>query len=160
MRNFVCTTQGGVGSSDTLPLGLLRFPSLLWCAPAEEASRKVFQLHDQREGPRAMISTAAVQLLHEYTGRGPTKAKTLINDDVVTVLLTDTLTKGERKLVDSGRADRVLQLRHDYQLAMREDLIAVVERQLDRKVLAFMSQNHIDPDLAVEVFVLQPDGAD
>ena len=43
---------------------------------------------------------------------------------------------------------------------MREDLIAVVERQLDRKVLAFMSQNHIDPDLAVEVFVLQPDGAD
>lgn len=107
-----------------------------------------------------MISTAAVQLLHEYTGRGPTKAKTLINDDVVTVLLTDTLTKGERKLVDSGRADRVLQLRHDYQLAMREDLIAVVERQLDRKVLAFMSQNHIDPDLAVEVFVLQPDGAD
>jgi len=107
-----------------------------------------------------MISTAAVQLLHEYTGRGPTKAKTLINDDVVTVLLTDTLTKGERKLADSGRADRVLQLRHDYQLAMREDLIALVERQLDRKVVAFMSQNHIDPDLAVEVFVLQPDGAD
>jgi uncharacterized protein YbcI len=107
-----------------------------------------------------MISTAAVQLLHEYTGRGPTKAKTLINDDVVTVLLTDTLTKGERKLADSGRADRVLQLRHDYQLAMREDLIALVERQLDRKVAAFMSQNHIDPDLAVEVFVLQPDGAD
>ena len=106
-----------------------------------------------------MISTAAVQLLREYTGRGPTKAKTLINDDVVTVLLADTLTKGERKLVDSGRSDRVLQLRHDYQLTMRDDLIAIVERQLDRKVIAFMSQNHIDPDLAVEVFVLEPDGA-
>ena len=107
-----------------------------------------------------MISTAAVQLLREYTGRGPTKAKTLINDNVVTVLLADTLTTGERKLVESGRADRVLQLRHDYQLTMREELIAIVERQLDRKVIAFMSQNHIDPDLAVEVFVLQPDGAD
>jgi uncharacterized protein YbcI len=127
--------------------------------PAQEASRKVFQLQDQRDGPRAMISTAAVQLLREYTGRGPTKAKTLINDDVVTVLLLDTLTTGERKLVDSGRADRVLQLRHDYQLTMREDLIAIVERQLDRKVIAFMSQNHIDPDLAVEVFVLAPCGA-
>lgn len=46
-----------------------------------------------------MISTAAVQLLHEYTGRGPTKAKTLINDDVVTLLLADTLTKGERNSV-------------------------------------------------------------
>jgi NADP-dependent 3-hydroxy acid dehydrogenase YdfG len=55
--------------------------------------------------------------------------------------------------------DRVLQLRHDYQLAMREDLVAVVERQLDRKVAAFMSQNHIDPDLAVEVFVLGPEVA-
>jgi uncharacterized protein YbcI len=104
-----------------------------------------------------MISTAAVRLLHDYTGRGPTKAKTLINDDVVTVLLADTLTKGERNLVDSGRSDRVLQLRHDYQLTMRDDLIALVERQLDRKVIAFMSQNHIDPDLAVEVFVLEPE---
>jgi uncharacterized protein YbcI len=106
-----------------------------------------------------MISTAAVQLLHEYTGRGPTKAKTLINGDVVTVLLADTLTKGERRLVDSGRSDRVLQLRHDYQQTMREDLIAIVESQLERKVIAFMSQNHIDPDLAVEVFVLEPDAA-
>jgi uncharacterized protein YbcI len=116
-------------------------------------------MRDQQEGPGPMISTAAVQLLHEYTGRGPTKAKTLINDDVVTVLLADTLTKGERKLVDSGRSDRVLQLRHDYQLTMRDDLVGIVERQLDRKVIAFMSQNHIDPDLAVEVFVLEAGGA-
>ena len=107
-----------------------------------------------------MISTAAVQLMLEYTGRGPTKAKTLIHDDVVTVLLADTLTRGERKLVESGRSDRVLQLRHDYQLTMRDDLVAIVERQLDRNVIAFMSQNHIDPDLAVEVFVLQPAVAD
>jgi uncharacterized protein YbcI len=103
-----------------------------------------------------MISTAVVQLLHEYTGRGPTKAKTSINEDVVTVLLADTLTKGERKLVDNGLSDRVLQLRHDYQLTMREEFVAIVERQLDRTVIAFMSQNHIDPDLAVEVFILEP----
>jgi uncharacterized protein YbcI len=103
-----------------------------------------------------MISTAVVQLLHEYTGRGPTKAKTSINEDVVTVLLADTLTKGERKLVDNGLSERVLQLRHDYQLTMRDELVAIVERQLDRTVIAFMSQNHIDPDLAVEVFILEP----
>ena len=104
----------------------------------------------------SMISTATVQLLHEYTGRGPTKAKTVINEDLVTILLADTLTKGEQKLVDNGLADRVLQLRHDYQLTMRDDLVAIVEGQLDRTVVAFMSQNHIDPDLAVEVFVLEP----
>jgi uncharacterized protein YbcI len=115
-------------------------------------------LDQQREGsgPSAMISTSAVQLVHEYTGRGPTKAKTAINEDLVTVLLADTLTTGERKLVDNGHSDRVLQLRHDYQLVMREELIRIVERQLERKVIAFMSQNHIDPDLAVEVFVLEP----
>ena len=114
-------------------------------------------MNDQRaaHGPGPMISTAAVQLLHDYTGRGPTKAKTLINGDVVTVVLADTLTQPRRNLVEKGRQDRVLQLRHDYQLVMREDLVAIVERQLGRKVIAFMSQNHIDPDLAVEVFVLE-----
>jgi len=105
-----------------------------------------------------MISTSAVQLLHEYTGRGPTKARTLIDEDMVTVVLADTLTKGEQKLVDNGRNDRVIELRHDYQMVMKEDLIGIVERQLDRKVIAFMSQNHIDPDLAVELFVLAPEG--
>lgn len=50
----------------------------------------------------------------------------------------------------------MFQLRHDYQLAMRDELVEIVERQLERKVIAFMSQNHIEPDLAVEVFVLEP----
>jgi len=104
----------------------------------------------------ANLSTAAVRLLREYTGRGPTKAKTIINDTVVTILLADTLTKGERKLVENGGAERVLGLRHDFQIAMREDLIALVEGELGRNVIAFMSQNHIDPDLAAEVFVLEP----
>jgi uncharacterized protein YbcI len=113
----------------------------------------------QASGPSTMISTSAVQLLHQYTGRGPTKAKTVIKDDLVTILLADTLTKGERKLVDNGYSDRVLGLRHDYQLVMRDELVGIVERQLDRKVIAFMSQNHIDPDFAVEVFVLDPAAA-
>jgi uncharacterized protein YbcI len=118
-------------------------------------------MHEQRQGkpPTAMISTAAVQVLHDYTGRGPTKAKTTINDDLVTVLLADTLTTGERTLVETGHADRVIHLRHDFQLAMRDDLVAIVERQLERKVIAFMSQNHIDPDFAIEVFVLEPSAA-
>ena len=104
----------------------------------------------------AKIATSAVKLLHEYTGRGPTKARTTIDESVVMILLADTLTRGERTLVAHGRADRVLQVRYDYQTAMREDLVGIVERELDREVIAFMSQNHIDPDLAVEVFVLKP----
>ena len=41
---------------------------------------------------------------------------------------------------------------------MREDAIASVEQLTGRKVTAFMSANHIEPDLAAELFVLEPDG--
>jgi uncharacterized protein YbcI len=110
----------------------------------------------EHQSPSAKIATSAVQLLREYTGRGPTKAKTVIDESLVTILLADTLTTGERTLVDHGHADRVLQVRADYQDAMHSGLVGIVERELDRTVIAFMSQNHIDPDLAVEIFVLQP----
>src|SRR5207302_151715 len=110
----------------------------------------VDQQHESQSSS-AKIATSAVQVLHEYTGRGPTKAKTTIDESVVTILLADTLTTGERTLVDHGHADRVLQVRHDYQTTMRDELVGIVERELHREVIAFMSQNHIDPDLAVEV---------
>jgi uncharacterized protein YbcI len=110
----------------------------------------------ESQSPSAKIATSAVQVLHQYTGRGPTKAKTTIGDTLVTILLADTLTTGERTLVEHGHAERVILTRHDYQIAMRDDLVGIVERELDRNVIAFMSQNHIDPDLAVEVFVLEP----
>jgi uncharacterized protein YbcI len=110
----------------------------------------------KNQSPSAKIATSVVKVMREYTGRGPTKAKATIDENMVTVLLADTLTSGERTLVESGRSNRVIRLRHDYQLVMRDDLVGIVERELDRKVIAFMSQNHIDPDLAVEVFVLDP----
>jgi uncharacterized protein YbcI len=113
------------------------------------------QQHDS-QSPSAKIATSTVRLLHDYTGRGPTKAKTTVNEDIVTILLADTLTTGERTLVDHGHADRVLQVRSDYQATLRDELVGIVERELDREVIAFMSQNHIDPDLAVEIFVLKP----
>jgi uncharacterized protein YbcI len=110
----------------------------------------------ESQSPSAKIATSAVQVIHECTGRGPTKAKTTINGGLVTILLADTLTTGERTLLEHGHGDRVLQVRHDYQSAMRDQLVGIVERELDREVIAFMSQNHIDPDLAIEVFVLKP----
>jgi uncharacterized protein YbcI len=72
------------------------------------------------------------------------------------VLMADTLTKGERSLVKHGQRELVLQMRQKFQAAMREDLVAIVEGLTERKVVAFMSENHIDPDVAAEVFVLEP----
>jgi uncharacterized protein YbcI len=112
--------------------------------------------HPHNGSPNAEISRSAVKTLREYTGRGPTKARTTINTDSVMIVLGDVLTKGERKLAENGKRDRVLAVRHDFQMVMREELVAMVERTLDRKVIAFMSDNHLDPDLSVEVFILEP----
>lgn len=91
-----------------------------------------------------------------YTGRGPTKAWASIDGELISVVLRDTLTKGERSLVSDGRGQLVLDMRKAYQSTMREELVAGVERISGRKVIAFLSDNHIDPDIAVESFVLEP----
>ena len=103
----------------------------------------------------AAISNAAVQILAEYTGRGPTKARTSIRDDVVLILMQDTLTKAERTLLHAGQSDFVLETRHRFQTTMRSDLVAAVERLTQRNVIAFMSSNHTEPDMAAEIFVLE-----
>lgn len=103
------------------------------------------------------ISSAVVGCLREYTGRGPTKARTSIRDNLVLVLLEDTLTKGEQTLVRSGREETVLDVRHQYQEAMREERIQTVQRLTGRPVLAMMSANHVDPDLGAELFLLDGD---
>jgi uncharacterized protein YbcI len=102
------------------------------------------------------ISNHVVRTMSEYTGRGPTRARTHITSDVVTVVLQDTLTKGERSLVGDGLHDLVLTMRKAYQSTMRLDLVRGIEDILGRTVRAFLSDNHIDPDVAVEVFVLAP----
>ncbi len=104
----------------------------------------------------AAISNATVKLLNEYTGRGPTKARTTISGDLVVVVLAATMTKAEKTLALNGEGNFVLDMRHRFQLAMREDLVKAVELATERKVVAFMSDNHIDPDMAVEVFILEP----
>lgn len=104
----------------------------------------------------ARISNLVVALLHTYTGRGPTKAWTSIDTDLITVVLRDTLTKGERSLVADDRSDLVLDMRHAYQMTMGPDLVSGVEELTGRQVQAFMSANHLDPDIAIESFVLEP----
>ena len=104
----------------------------------------------------AAISNLTVRLLSQYTGRGPTKARTFFNDDMVTVVLQDTLTKAEQTLVNKDRRELVLVTRTTFQEVMGDDLIAGIEEVTGRTVTAFLSANHIDPDIAVETFILAP----
>ncbi len=101
------------------------------------------------------LSNAIVALMAEYTGRGATQSRTYVHENLVVCVMHDSLTKGERSLVTNGKKDFVLEMRRTYQHTMRPELIAIVERLTGRKVAAFMSDNHVDPDVAVETFVLE-----
>ena len=102
------------------------------------------------------VSNGMVRLIAETTGRGPTKARTIFGRDEVMVSLRDTLTKGEANLVAGGYGDQVLEVRRNYQRVMQPKAVELVEGLLGRRVIGFMSDNHLDPDLAVEVFILDP----
>jgi uncharacterized protein YbcI len=116
----------------------------------------VTQEHLTAGSVSASISNAVVRLLSEYTGRGPTRARTYIDEDLITVVLQDTLTKGERSLLRDGEVALVLANRKAFQNSMAADMIAAVERLTGRTTTAFLSANHIEPDIAVESFVLAP----
>jgi uncharacterized protein YbcI len=102
----------------------------------------------------AAISTAVVRVFSEHTGRGPTRARTTIDGTTVVVILQDSMTKAERSLVEAGKHAEVLQLRRSFQETMRDDLVAVIEQLTESRVNAFMSANHIAPDAAAEIFLL------
>jgi uncharacterized protein YbcI len=104
----------------------------------------------------AAISNTVVRALTRTTGRGPTKAKTTLGENGVFVVLQDTLTRGEQVLADAGESVAVLDLRRRWQSVMQADVSLEIEQLTGRKVIGFMSDNHIDPDLAVEVFILEP----
>ena len=104
----------------------------------------------------AAISNAVVGLLHDYTGRGPTRARTTIGADTIVVTLRDSLTKAERTLAGRGQATEVLAMRRAFQDTMRNDLVAAVESLTGRTVEAFLSDNLHEPDVAVEIFLMAP----
>jgi uncharacterized protein YbcI len=107
----------------------------------------------------AQISTGLVQLHSRYYGKGPTKAKTHMVNDTVISILRGGFTTVERTLIDQGDVDAVYAMRRSFQMAMEQQFTAVVEEATGRKVIAYMSQIHEDPDLAVEIFVLEPSEA-
>jgi uncharacterized protein YbcI len=102
----------------------------------------------------ADISRLVVRLVAEYTGRGPTKARTTIRDDTVICVTQDNMTKAERRLADEGETDLVVTIRRKFQTTMRDDLVGGVELLTGRKVLSFMSDHDADNDYAAEVFIL------
>ncbi|MEA2188044.1 MAG: hypothetical protein QOD83_1302 [Solirubrobacteraceae bacterium] len=106
----------------------------------------------------ADISTELVGLHKRSYGKGPIRAKSFLIDNMVVCLLEGGFTIVERTLIDVGRDAIVKELRLEFQAAMRDKFTAVVETNLRRKVICYMSQISTDPAIAVEMFLLEPAG--
>jgi uncharacterized protein YbcI len=103
-----------------------------------------------------VISDGIASLLKEFYGRGPTRAKSYLQDDLVVVVMRGGFSRVEQTLLDGGRGHAVIQQRMEFQELMRELFTGVVERATGRTVIGFMSGNQQDHDLMCEVFVLAP----
>jgi uncharacterized protein YbcI len=109
---------------------------------------------------RAMISREIVRLQAEYYGKGPTKAKTYIYDDVVVVVLEETFTRAEKTLAQRGEGDAIQHIRRRFQQQMAEDFTSVVEQATGRSVRVFLSDTDIPADVSVEIFLLAGERTD
>ncbi len=104
------------------------------------------------------ISNAAVALHREHFGRGPGAAKTHISDNLVVCVLTDVFTPLEKTLIDAGQEERVRETRAIHRAATEDVYKVRMEDVLGREVEAHMSSIHVDPDVAVDIFVLANEG--
>ncbi len=102
------------------------------------------------------ISDGMVALLKEFYGRGPTRAKSYYEDDLVVCVLRGGFSRVEQTLLDGGRGSAVIQQRMEFQEVMRDRFTEVIEQATGRAVIGFMSGNQQHPDLMCEVFILAP----
>src|SRR5436305_10878513 len=103
----------------------------------------------------AAISNRIVQIQREHYGRGPRKAKTYALDDLIVVVMRGSgYTPLEQTIMDSGDGGRVVAMRHDFQHMMSKQFTETIEELTGRRVLAFLSQAHVEPDLTMEIFFI------
>jgi uncharacterized protein YbcI len=107
-----------------------------------------------------MISTEIVRLQAEYYGKGPTKAKTYIVEDLVVVVLEESFTRAEKTLVEHGERDAIEHIRRRFQQRMAESFRSVVEQATGRKVRVFLSETNVEQDVSVETFLLADERTD
>ena len=102
------------------------------------------------------ISDGLVGLFKEFYGRGPTRAKSYYQDDLVVCVLRGGFSPVEQTLLEAGRGAAVISQRMEFQDVMRERFESVIEDATGRRVIGFMSGNQQSPDIMCEVFILSP----
>jgi uncharacterized protein YbcI len=102
----------------------------------------------------AEITNRIVAFMREHYGRGPIKAKTYVLDNLIVCVLSDGFTAMERTMMEGGQPERVIEMRRDFQTLMKERYTEMIQELTGRNVLAFLSQAHVEPDLTIEMFLM------
>jgi len=125
----------------------------------EQVAERSDDKTDFHSSVRAEISREMVRLYKDQFGRGPTKARTeFAGTDIVICSLEDSFTPAERRLVEMGEDQRLRDTRLFFQHATVRQFCDVIERNLNRKVRAFISGLDTEKDVSAEIFYLEDTG--
>jgi uncharacterized protein YbcI len=116
--------------------------------------------HDQNKRAAQAISNAITKLQRDHYGRGPESVRTVVGYDHVICFLENTFMPVEHTLIEAGETAAVRETRLAFQRAMEQRFVTTIEEITNRKVRSFLSQVSLNPDISVEVFVLERDGTE
>jgi uncharacterized protein YbcI len=77
-------------------------------------------------------------------------------EDCVVVLMRGTRAVHEHALAAAGHTELVEQMRSTIHRSARHAYTQAIERQLGRRVIGFLTDGQIDPDIECHVYVLEP----
>lgn len=107
----------------------------------------------------AAVTEAMVGFHQRYYHREPVSAKTmLLGDDLLACVLGGVYTDVEKTMIEIQRSTLVQETRNAFQTAMQDKFINTVQKLSGRRVLAFVSNHHVGPDIEIELFLLVPNG--
>jgi uncharacterized protein YbcI len=117
---------------------------------------------DHRRGVEAVecrIAERMGEIQADYYGIAPRKAEAhYLPGKIVTVVLRETFTKAEERLIAHGSGEPLREGRERFQRLSEDQFVSVIEQQTGEQVATFVSTTHLDDAVAVEVFLLDGDG--
>jgi uncharacterized protein YbcI len=103
------------------------------------------------------VTDAMVALHKRYYQRAPVTGKTLLlGGEVLVCVLGGVYTDVEKTMIELQRTAVVQETRSAFQTAMQHKFISAVERLSGRDVVSFISDQHVGPDMEIELFMLKP----
>jgi uncharacterized protein YbcI len=102
------------------------------------------------------VTESMVALHRQYHHRTPVSAKSqMLGDDLLACVLGGVYTDVEKTMIELQRSTVVQETRSAFQSAMQQKFIDEIERLSGRDVLAFISNQHVGPDVEIELFMFK-----